>query len=642
MKKKRGLNPIVYVPFLLLLAAGNIALVGAFVWPGWLISADPPKPTTVVEIPTASSTSPAPEPTNPAFTSTSTLLPTPSLEPAAALDALRQQGVIFLSLSDGIHIHLFAYNPQYFALTRLTDNPWDDINPVVSPDGSKIAFSSRQNGYWDLFLLNLADGKTTRLTDTPEYETPGSWSPDGQWLAVERLVENHLQVFLLPLPGNSSAPVQLTNFDAPSYSPQWSPQSREVAFVSTRGGKEDIWLARLDHIDDRFVNLTSNFPGDYRQPRWSPDGSQLVWSVSQASGMTLQTWKADGTAAPHSLGPGTSPAWSSDGNSVLAEVRQANATAITAYKTSSGELLFPLINLPAALHGLDWKAGTAVDLVKKLNLPASARQPAPPLWQRKVSASITPPMGRFSLVQLKDVTVPYPYIADSVDDAFIALRAEVGQETGWDFLANLENAYVPMTVASSPDMGENWLYTGRAIAVNPVPLNANYMVTLREDIGGQTYWRIFLRARFQDGSQGLPLTQPAWDLNARNSGNPVAYDQGGDYSLVPDGYWVDFTELAARYGWERLPALVNWRTYYQASRFNLFILRENMDWQTAMVQLYPPEALATPTPLITLTITPTASQTVWYYKYVTPSLTPTQTLTPTRRPTLTLPGSPKP
>ena len=162
------------------------------------------------------------------------------------------------------------------------------------------------------------------------------------------------------------------------------------------------------------------------------------------------------------------------------------------------------------------------------------------------------------------------------------------------------------------------------------------MVTLREDIAGQTYWRVYLRARYQDGSQVIPLTEPAWDLNARNSGSPEAYDQGGEYSLVPEGYWVDFTELALRYGWERLPALVNWRTYYQASQFNLFVARDGTDWRTAMSQLYPPEALATPTPLITQTATETPTRTPWYYKWITPTLTPSLTSTPTRRPTLTL------
>jgi TolB protein len=634
MNKRSGLNPKFYIPLLIFLVVGNAALVLLFVWPGPFAagqspSPSPTEPVVSTNLPTASETA--------ASTSipSQTAQPTSTLPPAAALDALKQQGVMILSLSDGANFHLFAYHPQYFQLTRLTSTPWDDINPVVSPDGSKIAYTSRQNGYWDIFQYDLASGQSTRLTDTPDYEEPASWSPDGQWLAIDRLVANRLQIFLLPLTDKNTAPVQLTAFDAPSYDPQWSSQGREVAFVSPRDGKEDIWLARLDKIDDRFLNLTGSFPGNHRQPRWSPDGSLLAWSSKLPDGMAVETWNPQGRQAPHTLGPGTNPVWAPAGNAVLAEVRGANSTSLTAYKTSDGELLFPLTRLPGSLHGWDWHTGQTVENVARLQLPASARQAAAPLWSKKMSAATAAPLGRDTIVQLTDVAVPFPYLEDSVDEAFLRLREMTGKITGWDFLANLENAYVPLTVAAPPGTDENWLNTGRAIAVNTVPLNAGWMVTLREDIGGQTYWRIFLRARYQDGSQGIPLTEVAWDLNARNSGAPTAYDQGGEYAAVPEGYWIDFTDLALRFGWERLPAQVDWRTFYQASRLNLFVLRENLTWRSAMAQLYPSEALATPTPLITLTTTPTPTRTPWFFKYITPSLTPSLTNTPTLRPTLT-------
>ncbi|HVP20558.1 MAG TPA: hypothetical protein VMS73_01725 [Anaerolineaceae bacterium] len=642
MNKRIGLNPKFFIPLLVFLVLANATLVLLFVWPGPFASGQslPPatlEPPTGTAIATSSST--------PASTTfpTATLLPTTTLPPEAALESLKQQGILFLSMSDGANYHLFAYHPQFYQLTRLTNNPWDDIHPVVSPDGTKIAYSSRQNGYWDIFVYDLANGKSTRVTDTPEYEAPASWSPDGQWLAIERLLANKLQIFLMPISDKSAAAVQLTTFDAPSYDPQWSSNGREgrgeVAFVSTQGGKEDVWLARLDRIDDRFINLTGAFPGNHRQPRWSPDGSLLAWSADLPDGMDVQTWNTQGQELPHTLGPGTNPVWSPTGNAILAEVRGANSTSLTAYRTENAELLYPLTRLPGSLNGWDWRSGSSVELVARLQLPPSARAAAAPLWQRKISAATTAPLGRDTLVQLTAVEVPFPYLDDSVDESFLRLREMVGKVTGWDFLANLENAFVPLTVAAAPGTGENWLNTGRAIAVNSVPLNASWMVTLREDIAGQTYWRLFLRARYQDGSQGIPLTEIAWDLNARNSGSPSAYDQGGEYSAVPEGYWIDFTELASRFGWERLPAQVDWRTFYQASRFNLFVLRENLNFQSAMAQLYPIEALVTPTPLITLTTTPTPTRTPWFFKYITPSLTPSLTATPSLRPTLTPPKS---
>ncbi len=89
------------------------------------------------------------------------------------------------------------------------------------------------------------------------------------------------------------------------------------------------------------------------------------------------------------------------------------------------------------------------------------------------------------------------------------------------------------------------------------------MAVTREDIGAQTYWRLFLRAQNQDGSQGEPIQNPPWDLNARYELNPTTYEAGGGYTSIPPGYWIDFTSLAAAYGWQRLPALSNWRNYFR-------------------------------------------------------------------------------
>jgi TolB protein len=637
MQKRPGLNPKIYLPFLLLLAVGNIGLIAMYAIPAFQ-----QQNLSIPTLSSASSATPslmAPTPSGQPIPSPQ---PLPTQSPMLSPEGLRQQGALIFSMSDGLNIHLFAYHPQFFPLTRLTNGSWDDRNPAIRPDGKKIVYSSRQNGYSNLFVLDLTTGVSNAVTDTPEFEGAASWSPDGQWLATEQLVNDTLQIVLLPLdPATPS--VQLTNTpDSANYSPAWSPRGRTVAFVSTQNGKEDIWLARLDRIDDRFVNLTQGLAGNHHTPRWSPDGSLLAWGNETNQGSVIRLWQEDLPDQPgRVLAAGDHPAWNASGTAIAAEIRQPNQTGITIYRVSDSTQMMPLTWLPGTLHGLDWASGAAVDWLLNQTFPAAARAPTPALWEPKKRAQTPAPLGRVALAPLEDVVAAYPYLQDTIDDSFIALRAKVGQEIGWDFLANLENAYIPLTVASSPGTSENWLYTGRAIAVNAVPIPAGWMSITREEMDGQTYWRIYLRARFQDGSQGIPLTRPAWDLNARSSGSPNAYEEGGQPGPIPTGYWIDFTELAARFGWERQPSLVNWRTYYPAIRFNILVQRSGLNWKAAMDQLYPPEALATPTPFITATITPSPTRTPWYFAYLTQSVTPTITLTPTRRPTLTPPGTPQ-
>jgi TolB protein len=211
-------------------------------------------------------------------------------------------------------------------------------------------------------------------------------------------------------------------------------------------------------------------------------------------------------------------------------------------------------------------------------------------------------------------------------------------EAGWDVLASLSNAFVPLTTSLDPGLGEDWLYTGRAFALNPLMSNAGWMVAIRQDYGTQTYWRLYLRTLLQDGSQGEPLHDPPWDLAARYELDPFAYEQGGKYAAVPSGYWLDFTALARQYGWQRIPSLPNWRTYYSGARFTEFALTGGLDWYSAMLEIYPSDVLVTPThvspPSATPTATPVPTRTPIPTRTPRPTVTPSPTRTSSPTPTL--------
>jgi TolB protein len=185
----------------------------------------------------------------------------------------------------------------------------------------------------------------------------------------------------------------------------------------------------------------------------------------------------------------------------------------------------------------------------------AARSTPDALWAPVLTPEEGIPGGREHLVELGDIGAPFPMLSDEVDESFAALRSRLAEEIGWDFLSSLENAYVPLTDALDPGMGNDWLYTGRAFAFTSAPMSAGWMAVVREDFGLQSYWRVYLRARFQDGSAGRPLSGQSWDFSARYNGVPDAYEQGGLLAkTVLPGYWVDFTRFARAFGWERLPA----------------------------------------------------------------------------------------
>lgn len=538
--------------------------------------------------------------------------------------------MMLFSMEEDGYAHLFAYAPGRLPFTRLTSDPWDDINPAASPDGKSIAFASNRNGFWDLYLMNLANGDVTQLTNTHEYEGSPTWSPDGTFLAYEAYRDDNLDIVIGPATNPLQDAVLLTASPASDHSPSWAPGGRQIAFISDG----EVMLADLDKSEEnRFSNLSNTETAVEAHPIWSPDGTQLAWaSTSQSVGRSgIYIWDATRAAPAYWLGDGDYPAWDSVGGQIVTTYNAPNEAFITTYSLD-GKILNPLSPFPAPLRGLLWANLVFPDSLPSKFQTAAQLTPAP-LWSPNGEPISEGASNRYSLVDLQNVQAPYPQLHDRADEAFNALRQRVIEEAGWDALASLENAFVPITTHLDPGFEEDWLYTGRAFAINSLMTNAGWMTAVREDFGAQTYWRLYIRAQLQDGSLGEPLRDTPWDLSARYNLDPKVYEQGGKYSATPPGYWVDVTSLALQYGWERVPALPNWRTFFRGARFTEFALTEGLDFYSAMLQLYPPDILVTPTRLlpptftasVTFTPTPTATRT----RTPRPTLTPSMTRTPT-------------
>jgi len=562
----------------------------------------------------------------------STPEPTATQEFTPVLPGNAEQ-IVILSIEEDGYAHLFAYIPDQLPLTRLTNGDWDDISPAPSPDGEEFAFASNRLGHWDLFLMHLSSGELTQLTDTPEYDGAPTWSPDGSFIAYETYRDENLEIVVGPAKEPAKGAIRLTTSPSTDHSPAWAPGGRQIAFISDG----DVVLADLDRTDDaRFQNLSNTPLALESHPVWSPDGTHLAWaSSSQSIGRSgIYVWDAERQLPAQWIGDGNLPSWNAFGDQIITTIPAPNTNFLITYGID-GTTLQPLIPFPHHVDSLVWADLVMPDPMPPLFEQAAQFTPAP-LWAPNGQPISEGVANRWGLVELADVQAPYPQLHDLVDEAFDALRLRIQWEAGWDALASLENAFVPLTSDLDPGFGEDWLYTGRAFAINSLMTNAGWMVGVREDYGAQTYWRLYLRAQIQDGTLGIPLHDLPWDLRARYNLDPQVYEQGGTYSKVPPGYWVDVTSLAAQYGWERVPALPNWRTFFRGARFTEFTLTGGLDWYSAMLQLYPPDVLVTPTRLLPPTLTPTRTPTA------TPTPTFTRTPRPTGTPTITRTPSPTP
>ena len=526
--------------------------------------------------------------------------PTPTLEPPPTpISYLNssQFGALVLSIREGTDIHLFAYQPflesegegslSAVPLTRITSGNQHDITPAISPDGKKIAFSANREGYWDLYILDLITGITSKFTNTRAYDGNPSWSPDGKWLAYESYHLSNLDIFIQDL-DQILGPIPLTNHPAADYAPNWSGQGRRISFISTRNGSQEVWYADLDLPEDDKAVRIPNLPGSSIQhPTWTTDGRYLSWSVVTDEGNhSLVTWDSDHPKrSPTPVGTGDWPIWGGAGEILYSLIETPYETYLTAYPgvNSEHQVMLPAVKLPGAIAGISWAKGFSLP-----NPPGAGTEVDPsPLWYPAPLLEDDTEVLTKDLIQLRNLNAPFPQLNEDAVDSFTALRKEIKDLAGWDFLATLAHAYIPLAEPLDPGINMDWLHTGRGLLVNDIPRLANWLLVVKEDFGSSTFWRIFIRTNDQHGAQGLPLHSYYWDFNARFSGSNFYYENGGAISgNIPGGYWIDFTELAAAYGWIRFPAQSHWQFSESAARYQLFAFTQGLSLQSALLELY--------------------------------------------------------
>ena len=553
----------------LILALLGSPMVSAFLWPMGFVAGSSQDPT-----PTHPPTKP------PAPTATATM------EPASGTST--PDGLVILSVSEFGYAHLFSYDPSSAPFTRLTTGDWDDIHPSISPDSSKVAFASNRGGQWDLYVLDLQTGATLQVSNDVAYDASPSWSSDSGWLAYEHYEGSNLEIYIRPIDG-SVDPVAISAHPGLDYAPAWRPGTQQIAFVSDRGGSQQLWLVDLARSDSgRFSQILSQNVAQ-RSPAWSPSGDHLAWSQLDGEFWNLYAADLERGGSPQLIGVGQEPAWNPAGDTLLASFRNSQHTYLAAY-TLEGALVIPPEKL-TRYEGAAWGSAALADPLPGQLLTAS-QESDPPEWAASFTESV-PRAAELDTIALADVNVPFAQLNEAVVEPFSALRQRSAQLLGWDALSTLENAYVPVGEPLPPLRQQDWLYTGRAFALHSNLLDAGWLVAVRETSDGQTYWRVFLRTA--DGSgYGRPLTRFPWNFAARYSGGEIAFQNGGESAEeIPPGNWIDFTALAADYGFERVPALPNWRNFFPSIMFNEFVLRAGLTWEDAMLQLHSPIEVAT-------------------------------------------------
>jgi len=157
------------------------------------------------------------------------------------------------------------------ALERLTDTG-DNGQPVVSPDGFMIAFSSKRDGDWEIFVANCDGSGLWQLTDNAASDDSPTWSPDSRRLAFASDRDGDFDVYIVWVDGHGIR--HMTDDPADDLNPAWSPDGSFIAFSSERDGIREIYLV---DTDGGAVSRLTGDDTDNTTPVWSADGAEVAF-----------------------------------------------------------------------------------------------------------------------------------------------------------------------------------------------------------------------------------------------------------------------------------------------------------------------------------------------------------------------------
>ncbi|SET00729.1 TolB protein [Methanococcoides vulcani] len=176
--------------------------------------------------------------------------------------------------------------------SQITENA-DKREPVMSPDGTKIAYLSKVSGNYDIWVMNPDGSESKQITDSASDEGAPSWSPEGEMLAYS--LEGNLWTVEL----SNRVPVILRNDTFENTHPVFNPDGSKIVFASDRSGNSDIWVMNSNSLGIEqitFENSTQIYPA------WNPEGDKIAFASNEGGDYNIWTVTLSDTEKPIELG----------------------------------------------------------------------------------------------------------------------------------------------------------------------------------------------------------------------------------------------------------------------------------------------------------------------------------------------------
>ena len=158
--------------------------------------------------------------------------------------------------------------------SRLTFNTTDEVNPVWSPDGSRVVYASISNGKGDLYQKPATgSGSDELIFKSDQDKVAQDWSSDGR-LILFRSIDPKMgnDIWILPMTGDRK-PTLFLQTPFTESNPHFSPDGKWVAYFSNESGRNEVYVQPFPATGDK--SQVSVGGGVY--PNWRRDGKELFF-----------------------------------------------------------------------------------------------------------------------------------------------------------------------------------------------------------------------------------------------------------------------------------------------------------------------------------------------------------------------------